>query len=1465
MDLEKKERRSSLKCSDSAAVKRFGGHVDHAKPKRRISFCGRKSVREFHAEEKPKSWNNSYEISDHLNVSGNTTLGCKTATSTDYKENGVNEESILTVSKNSHYMENQSKVVLRENNMEIHNLAYKVFNITGKGFLHHGDQNEVDGCEIKPISTEDTYYGNEDILTDGKMVSKANQKRFSVMQAMEMDISKVHENEAHSTNKLINVSNNDEIEFITNKFNNQLTTITFESIESVNNAGRRSMNFEESMDISMQMNEHMDINSKNNYSHLNSKGELQITATTEPIATKACASSENLFTGTILKIKDNRFLCANTIVESGSDGQYSNNSSICNIEGKSDIKNDENSSLRSVSYNSPLFPPIKSKKLNLRQLNAEICDGKIVVFPNKFKQQTSPNINNVLKMHFKDEEYINDISEVINNKKDVSEFLEYEDMTTDNTSFLVREKVGDETVFGNVSKQAEHDGGNTFPTKEVFSSSIIKDISLESINRDFPNNVQNISGLKPSTYILNAKKSNASNKDFRRSVYDPLDMSLNLTNIQTLRNTSPKRRESEDTETCYETKDVTELDLTPQNNKNLYKQRHTICFNEDIAPLKSDLHSLSGLDSNKLESSHNINLQEDNDNIELKCTPISKVAKVNKAVVMRQKALDFSDGSSDSLILNLKEARAALSSNCKRRIEGTPHRSFLEFVHLEKEVEKDDEMSFDKGIQEESNPKSPIEPFKENKQQKPRHEIESSHKSSHINLSRFNLIEIDNLSRISVASSPISDSFLYKRSTANLTPNLPFPKKRQTLLFNDCPMDESINCSEPKNISIRSTNQDIHKKCTAPESIDTEMYAMKLKAIKTDEPNKTKTSVEDIALVEDTIKQTQLKIEVSQVLKCQNKTDSPSLNTFQSTIPKTYNCDAKERKSITVQQTDTSKGGDSTVMEIYLNTIQLPRRAPTKLEDRNSCMKLPSASETSDNLVIGNEIFKNFENVFEDNPITISDVSVHYLAQRKSFIINRLGDDVSNDYLTDSNKAAVFNKQFINLERENSPLCIPEMDDIDKTRLSLVETLISENAGNDEKNELSANQSIGELVDIGKTRLSLVETLISENAEENQLSANQSIEELVVEHNCDTNRQIPVENCPLLLKENETKMITNKNHITLCRRCKHSRESFSSGSISITTESFALPSMSSSPSIGLERLERLRKLPKLKDVHEYWRRRSLEKNDSNLSNSLGFSFDSEYEKTSDPFREILNLNNCVFKRIENQLSELHFEALQTDIFFKNLNKMISEILPNWVFNYQTRARKIITFVHKRFLSFCLEFVYYDDGQLGNQISIQDVYLRSSRVSSKYWKPIDHILDFNLKINLPVDLKLLLHAGNNEDPILKLLQHMDDVCANVLEDARSLWRLVCKEEASLIRESNRVVVRKFTREFEEVVDNYPFVKKTEFQIEVNNIRTLTVKDIISPPLYAFSEELKCLPSGICFLKEFLKSPCRYLKH
>ncbi|CAD6994772.1 unnamed protein product [Ceratitis capitata] len=215
------------------------------------------------------------------------------------------------------------------------------------------------------------------------------------------------------------------------------------------------------------------------------------------------------------------------------------------------------------------------------------------------------------------------------------------------------------------------------------------------------------------------------------------------------------------------------------------------------------------------------------------------------------------------------------------------------------------------------------------------------------------------------------------------------------------------------------------------------------------------------------------------------------------------------------------------------------------------------------------------------------------------------------------------------------------------------------------------------------------------------------------------------------------------------------------------------------------------------------------------------------------------------------------------MFFKNLNETLSKELPKWVLNYQMRTKNIMRFIHKNYVSFSIEMHYEDKDQLGNNIFIQDVCLNTGRVPTKYWKPIDHILDFNLKVNLPLDLKTLLSGSKIN--VMEMLRHIDEICNKVAKDGLRLWRLVCQEEAAIVIDSNRIFVKKIEH-FIEQGDSYrhPSVRKTEFRIEVNNIRCLSVKDIILPPVYTLSNELQFLPTGIDFIEKIIKSPSKYLK-
>ncbi|XP_036318570.1 uncharacterized protein LOC118733321 isoform X2 [Rhagoletis pomonella] len=517
------------------------------------------------------------------------------------------------------------------------------------------------------------------------------------------------------------------------------------------------------------------------------------------------------------------------------------------------------------------------------------------------------------------------------------------------------------------------------------------------------------------------------------------------------------------------------------------------------------------------------------------------------------------------------------------------------------------------------------------------------------------------------------------------------------------------------------------------------------------------------------------------------------MNSFHSQIP-------------IITQSNEINSTPTGLVETSAHTTQLSRHALICFETRPSTIKLPSeVHDTSNKLTCEIEDYDNFKYIFKDNAITISDVSVHYVQTSK------IGDKIQNDFplecLADSTKTAVFNNEFINLEREISPWSISEMEDIEKTRLSLVETLLSESDDAEE----GAKQNLKE--------------------PEKELSDNISSQ-----HN-------PGESClASLRKESKIDVHENVNYKEFCRQCKNCQGVLTCESVLSASESFALPTMTPFAPIGFECLAKLRKRPKLKHIHAYWRRRSLEKKEDNLSTFVEQGAELDEEQNRDFY------NRCHRKDFESRIE-----------FLKR------KVLPNWVLNSQMAARGIIQLRHTNFISFAIEILYEDRSQLGNPIFIKDISLQSGRIPSVLWKPIDHLLNFTLKMSLPLDLKSLCKFDTSANFVLGLLQHVDKVCTQALEDGINLWRLLINERANLTRDASRLIVRKITSEVvHKGADYYPFVNRTEFQIELTNIHTLSFRDIIFPPLHAFCEELQVLPSGIDFLKVFLKSPSTYLR-
>lgn len=195
--------------------------------------------------------------------------------------------------------------------------------------------------------------------------------------------------------------------------------------------------------------------------------------------------------------------------------------------------------------------------------------------------------------------------------------------------------------------------------------------------------------------------------------------------------------------------------------------------------------------------------------------------------------------------------------------------------------------------------------------------------------------------------------------------------------------------------------------------------------------------------------------------------------------------------------------------------------------------------------------------VYEDNPITISDVSNHFKSQRelaknlaeqgqhlqKTSIESRSSNELSNK------SYATAHKKFINLSGDT--IIFNNMDDL------------SDKSDNCE---------------IDKTRLSLVSTLLDEADDEQIRAANSSHIDLVTNETCLGQLDPPAA----------------AGAEDACKKCKHCRRSMDrTRTRSSAEETFELPVW---PDLGvqLERLKRLRQKPRISDVHRYWELKKLE-------------------------------------------------------------------------------------------------------------------------------------------------------------------------------------------------------------------------------------------------------------------------------
>ncbi|XP_067616092.1 uncharacterized protein [Eurosta solidaginis] len=404
------------------------------------------------------------------------------------------------------------------------------------------------------------------------------------------------------------------------------------------------------------------------------------------------------------------------------------NNDLANIISSPRMANqNKNSQERRSSSNLPLKKfKTKPLKLNLRQLNAAIGDGKIVVFPEKnVPDQNGDNSAKCIS-------YTSLISHANESQVKISE----------GTSRSGVKKFSDELPI----KLQRTKLSDVYNIKDAYNCFQCEDMSLSTsiIDNEKVGSVK----VSPRNHIEPLEYDHEDSSFIQRTLCVAEDMSFDT--AKDCLSTSVQS-DMKDIIGIYSSQTM-ELDINSQTNIKINKNRDTIYFNEDMESLNTD--KVYVLQNNNHET------------------------KINNDM-----------GISDSFILNLKEARkAALFSNCERRIEGTPHRSFLEFVDLEKEAEQDDDVSNEMQIMKNLEHDQKIPRGSESKLKN-----DNSFGVTHATFGDGR--ETDFLEK-SLVLSPIWNSISSKRLTEHLTPNLPLPKRRHTLVFKNCAMNESIIFSD---------------------------------------------------------------------------------------------------------------------------------------------------------------------------------------------------------------------------------------------------------------------------------------------------------------------------------------------------------------------------------------------------------------------------------------------------------------------------------------------------------------------------------------------------------------------------------------------------------------------------------------------------------------------------------------------
>uniref|UniRef100_A0A1A9ZF76 Uncharacterized protein n=1 Tax=Glossina pallidipes TaxID=7398 RepID=A0A1A9ZF76_GLOPL len=348
--------------------------------------------------------------------------------------------------------------------------------------------------------------------------------------------------------------------------------------------------------------------------------------------------------------------------------------------------------------------------------------------------------------------------------------------------------------------------------------------------------------------------------------------------------------------------------------------------------------------------------------------------------------------------------------------------------------------------------------------------------------------------------------------------------------------------------------------------------------------------------------------------------------------------------------------------------------------------------------------------------------------------------------------------------------------------------------------------------------------------------------------------------------------IATNNGTFSCPKCKCCGGKPSNESNLNLHESSLDCSLPSSPSINFDRLRRLRKLPNLADMGYLWQRVSLDNTMPNLA----------AEDLSDTLSDAINKNDTVNKFNISELRKRYAiknKKLKEEMLkecrnttsdgplsvIERLRQKLGKARHNWIFDDQMQYRGKLLFTHRLLLTSSVLITYERTGILSSKITIITIEV-TKRLPEVRLKPIDYVLDYELKLQLPLNL-MTLCKSSDDIGIYEMLCTLDKKYSETFAMGQQLQRILFQRQATIARDplGIRCFIKKTIRKIVAQPDSYDRVDCTDIQINIYNISRISFKNIFQPALFNFHEDVHLLPVGLTFLEDFLHDPLKYLKN